>query len=349
MKNWKSSSLSAAMLFFALAIFSSGVFAQGGNTISGQVLGYEREPIYDIYVELQNDYQQAINRVRTDGSGRYFFFGMSAGRYTIRVVPYGTDYEEQVQDVEIFNLPLNREDQQGNRRQSGYVNEQRDIYLKLKKGITPSNSGVIFVQEVPDAAKKLYQKAIGDLNDKKQKEGLAGLIAAIDIFPKYFAALERLGNEYIALKQYKAAQVLFSNALEVNPRGYRSWHGLAHSAYSLNDYELAAGAIQKSLEIYADSPDALLLSGILKRIYKKYDESEKQLLKAKQLTDAAKIVNPMIHLHLALLYGNDLKRYANAAKELKLYLKSSPNLQNKEEYEKLIKTFEEKAAAEKSK
>lgn len=344
MKNWKYLSLSVAMLFFALAIFSSGVFAQGGNSISGQVLGYEREPIYDIYVELQNDYQQAIKRVRTDGSGRYYFFGMSAGRYTIRVVPYGTDYEEQSENVEIFNLPLT-----GENRQSGYVNEQKDIFLKLKKGIIPSNSGVVFAQTVPKEAEKLYKKAVGDLSDKKQKEGLAGLIASIEIFPKYFAALERLGNEYIALKQYKAAQVLFSNALEVNPRGYRSWHGLAFSAYSLNDYELAAGAIQKSLEIYADSPDALLLSGILKRIYKKYDESEKQLLKAKQLTDAAKITNPLIHLHLALLYGNDLKRYANAAKELKLYLKYSPDLQNKEEYEKLIKTFEEKVAAEKSK
>jgi len=81
MKNWKVLPLNAVILFFALALlipaFSpkiSGVFGQGGNSISGQVTGYENEPLYDIYVELQNDYSQPINRTRTNSGGRYFFF-----------------------------------------------------------------------------------------------------------------------------------------------------------------------------------------------------------------------------------------------------------------------------------
>ncbi len=351
MKNWRFLLLNAAIWFFALAILipalspkASGAFAQGGNSISGQVMGYEREPLYDLYVELLNEYSQAINRTRTNGSGHYFFFGMPQGRYSIRVIPFGTDYEEQTQSVEIVNFT--REDQAGNRRVSGFANEQLDFNLKLKKGLNPTTTGAFFVQEVPEAAKKLYQQAVADLGNKKEKEGLAGLVAAIEAFPKYFAAIERLGNEYVRLKQFEAAQILYSNALEVNPRSYRSWYGLAYSSYSLNQFEMASGAIEKALEIYQGSPEAFLMSGILKRQYKKFGEAEKHLLKAKEL---AKESMPMVHWHLALLYGYDLKRYDDAAKELKLFLKAEPNARDKEKIEALIKEYEEKAKSEKNK
>ena len=345
MKTRKFLMLQLSILFFALTILipalsprTSGVFAQGGNSISGQVLGYEREPLYDVYVELLNDYSQAIKRTRTESSGRYSFFGMPQGRYSIRVMPYGTDYEEQTQSVEIVNFV--REDQSGNRRVSGFANEQLDFNLKLRKGLTVRTTDAIFVQEVPGAAKKLYQKAVSDLNDKKEKEGLAGLKAAIEAFPKYFAALERLGNEYVRLKYFDAAQYLLSAAIEVNPRSYRSWYGLAYSFYSLNKFDDASAAIEKSLEIYQGSAEIFLLSGILKRQNKKFDLAEKHLLKAKEL---AKDAMPIVHWYLGLLYGNDLKQYANAAKELKLFLKAQPNARDKEKIELIIKEYEEKA------
>lgn len=345
MKNRKFLTLKILILFLALTTLipalspkTCGVLAQSGNSISGQVLGYEREPLYDVYVELLNDYSQAINRTRTQSSGRYTFFGMPQGRYSIRVMPYGTDYEEQTQSVEIVNFV--REDQSGNRRVSGFANEQLDFNLKLRKGLTAGTIGAIFVQEVPDAAKKLYQKAVSDLNDKKEKEGLAGLKAAIEVFPKYFAALERLGNEYIRLKYFDAAQYLLSAAIEVNPRSYRSWYGLAYSFYSLNKFDEASTSIEKSLEIYQGSAETFLLSGILKRQSKKFDLAEKHLLKAKEL---AKDTMPIVHWYLGLLYGNDMKQYGNAAKELKLFLKAQPSTRDKEKIELIIKEYEEKA------
>lgn len=349
MKNRKCFFFNAAILFFALTILIptvspkiSGVFAQGGNSISGQVVGYEREPLYDIYVELLNDYSQAINRTRTDGSGRYNFYGMPAGRYTVRVQPYGTDYEEQTQSVEIINFT--RQNSSGERTVSGASREQLDFYMRIRKELVNSKTGAIFVQEIPEAAKKLYQQAVADLGNKKEKEGLAGLKAAIEAFPKYFVALERLGNEYVRLKYYEAAQYLFSAAVEVNPRGYRSWYGLAYSYYSLNKFEDALFAVEKAIEVYQGSPETFLLAGILNRQKKKFGDAEKQMLKAKEL---ARDSLPMVHWHLSLLYGNDLKRYADAAKELKLYLKSNPDNVDKAKIEMLIKTFEEKAQAEK--
>lgn len=337
----------AMFLSFALMILlpfisaqTASVSAQEGNSITGQVFGYEREPLYDVYVELLNEYAQAVKQTRTDSAGRYGFYGLGPGRYSVRIRPYGTDYEEQTQEVEIVNFV--REDQQGNRRLSGFSREQLDFNLKLKKGLNPGTTGSIFIQEVPDDAKKLYQQAVEDLNNKRDAEGLAGLKAAIEKFPRYFAALERLGNEYVRLRYFEAAQYLFAAAVEVNPRGYRSWFGLAYSAYSLNKFAEATIAIQKSLELYQGSAEAFLLSGILMRYNKKFTEAEKHLLKAKEL---AKDTMPLVHWHLALLYGNDLKRYGDAAKELKLFLKAQPNAKDKEKIEQLIKDFEERAKA----
>ena len=52
---------------------------------------------------------------------------------------------------------------------------------------------------------------------------------------------------------------------------------------------------------------------------------------------------PDVHWELALLYGKALKRYKDAAKELRLYLKARPDDKNAESIKKLIVDFEEKA------
>ena len=97
---------------------------------------------------------------------------------------------------------------------------------------------------------------------------------------------------------------------------------------------------QKALEINSSSPDALLLSGSLLRVSKKYADAEKQLLKAR---DLAKETLPQIHWELALLYGNNMQRYADAAKELRLFVKANPGAKDVENIKKLIIDFEAKA------
>ena len=330
-----------SLIFFAgLSLLSSGaVNAQGsGNSISGHVFGFDRLPIYDANVELLDDYLRLVQRQRTDSSGRYYFFGMPQGRYTVRVMPYQTDYEEQTQGLEIVNFT--RQDTAGRNITTGFANEQLDFYLRLRRGVT-GTTGAVYVQDVPAPAKKLYEKAVADLNDKKEKEGLAGLKAAIEAFPKYFYALERLGNEYVRLKYYQAAEILLKAALEVNPRSFRSWYALAFTLNAVNRDVEALASVQKALELYANSAEASFLAGVLLKQSKKFEEAEKHLVKAKEL---AKDSIPMVHWHLALLYGNELKRYADAAKELKLFLKAEPNAKDADKIKSLIKEFEEKAA-----
>jgi len=327
---------------FVVELFASplSVAGQGGNSIGGHVFGVDRRPLSDIHVELLDDLSRTLTRARTDASGRYTFFGLSSGRFKVRVMPFGTDYDEQEQDVEIVSFTRTI----GEPRTLGLTREQRDFYLKPRRGTNLEGAiGAIFVQEVPEPARKLYDSALDDLQNKKVKEAYASLKAALEIFPNYFAALEKLGTEYIKAGYYDAAEVLLRMAVSVNPRAYKSYHGLALAMYSRKDYGEALTSVDKAIEIYAFAPESLLLSGALLRQAKRYPEAEKRLLKAKEL-GAGSISE--VHWELALLYGNGMARYKDAAKELKLYLKARPDHKDADNIRKLIAEFEGKAKSE---
>jgi hypothetical protein len=52
-------------------------------------------------VEVIYEVNKVVDPTRTDGSGRYSFAGLSAGRYAVRVLTLGTYFEERSQEVEI--------------------------------------------------------------------------------------------------------------------------------------------------------------------------------------------------------------------------------------------------------
>jgi tetratricopeptide (TPR) repeat protein len=311
--------------------------AQGRNTISIQVYGHTRQPLADIQVELLDDYGGSIKRGRTNGSGFVMFSGLPANVYKVRIRPYGTDYEEAEQSVEIVNIT--RSDGNGGSFTTGTQNEERDFYLRLRKGVDPLTGGVIFAQDIPGKAKKLYEQALDDLDKKKQPEAFEKLKSALDIFPDYFLALDRLGTEYVRAGHYAPAAVLLALAAKVNVRSYNSWYMLAYSYHALNQYDESSKAVEKAIELEAQ-PGALLLSGVLLRRAKRFEDAEKRLVKAR---DLAKDTMPVIHRELGALYGYDLKKYPEAVKELKAYLKGSPDIKDADDIKKVIAEFEEKA------
>lgn len=325
------------LLFCLIFLVSAGSSFGQGNSISGHVFGMERRPMADIDVELQDEFSRTIQRMKTNSAGRFFFYRLPAGRFKIRVLPFATDYEEQEQEIEIVNF--SRGSGTGDDRISGTANEQKDIYLRLRRGVSPTGAtGSVFVQEVPPEAKKLYESAVSDLKEKKTKEAYASLKTSIEIFPKYFAALELLASEYLKAGYNEASQVLFTLATEVNPRSFSSWHGLAYSLYSQKKYPEAIIAIDKAMEINGNMPEGLLLHGVLLRRTQKVDEAEKELAKAKELYGVS---NPEIRRELGLVYS-DQKKYKEAVKELKAYLKARPDAKDVDAVKTTITEIEAK-------
>jgi tetratricopeptide (TPR) repeat protein len=336
---------------FALYLFISASFALGasdltarnvvaaGSTINGMVFDAEKRGLADIDVEFQDDLSRFLARARTSGGGRFTFSNLSAGTYQVRVVAERFGYAEQSQSVEIMTF---------NRGSAGVSSDTvyLDFYLQPLKGGSFAEAvgltGSIFAQEVPEPARSLYVRALLDFNQKKPEAGIAKLQEALEIFPQYFYALNRLGDEFIKKQEYEAAYELLLRATEVNPKAADSFYLLGYAQYMLKQYEPAAAALRRSIIWDQRSAAALLLLGMALRQTGKYDEAESRMLRANELS---KKKSADVHWQLALLYGNNLKKYTEAADELELFLKYQPDSKGAEAIKNLIRKFREKAKA----
>lgn len=314
--------------------------SQGRNSISGLVYGESRTPLADTYVQLLDELGSTITQTRTNGSGRYAFYGLSSGRFKIKVFPVGTDYVEQIQEVLLSPVSAVPG--------SGADNQQVDFYLRLRDGANRGPFGVpgaIFAQEVPDEAKKFYERGVSELRQKNEKEGFENLKKALDVFPNYFLALDRLGTEYAArgrtdANYFEAARILLTKALEVNPRSFSSMFGLGFTQYHLGMVKQAVDNLEHAINVYNDSPNAYLWLGIAQKRVGNLVHAEVSLKRANEL---GKGKEADVHWQLAGLYS-DQKRYAEAAAELELFLKTKPDARDAEKIKQLIAQLRQKAA-----
>jgi tetratricopeptide (TPR) repeat protein len=310
------------------------------NSISGHVFGESRRPMSDVFVELLDDLGVTINRTRTTPSGRYEFPALPEGRFKVRVLPYGTDYGEQVQEVVISNVSALGGG-------SGAEIQQRDFYLNVRAELNSgpfAAPGTVFAQEVPEAARKLYEKAVGELRAKKEKEGFESLRTSLTVFPEYFLALDRLGTEYAVRGNsnpayFEAARVLLSKAVEVNPASFSSTFGLGFAQYHLGRMNEATESLQRAVKLYGRSVNGHLWLGIALKKAGKLSEAEESLNRANKVAEG-KVSE--VHMRLAELYS-DQKRYKEAADALELYLKYEKEARDAEKIRQLIKQLREKA------
>lgn len=327
-------------LSLLLGIAISVVTSQGRNSISGLVFGESRAPVSDTYVQLLDELGQTITQVRTNGSGRYAFNGLPSGRFKIRVFPVGTDYMEQTQEVilsPVSAIPG-----------SGADNQQIDFYLRLREGVNSGPFGVpgtIFAQAVPDEARKFYEQGVSELRQKKEKEGFESLKKALDVFPNYFLALDRLGTEYaargnISPSYFEAARILLTKAIEVNPKSYSSMFGLGFAQYHQGLINEAVANLERAIGVYNNSANGFLWLGIAQKKAGKVVQAETSLKRANDL-GKGKVAD--VHWQLAGLY-NEQKRYAEAATELELFLKNKPDARDAEKIKQLIVQLRQKSA-----
>lgn len=322
--------------FCTIAFFLFGLVATAHtqSRISGQVFGENRRPLADVHVELLNEVDSVLIRTKTDGVGTFNFVNLSPGRFSVRVRPFGTNYEEQTQDVEIVTFV-------GGRQVADNV--RRDFFMKIRK--SPERQigapGVVFVQDVPPDAKRAYERGISYLDDGRVDLGIGELKTAVTIFPTYFLALDRLGVEFIKQQQWKEGSEHFARAVAVYDKSANSWYGLAFCLYATGSGDKAVDAAKRASGLSPDSSDIYLLLGISLRRERQFNDAEKALLKAKNLSGGK---SSEVLWHLALLYAHDLKKFALAADALENYLKIKPSHPQATLLKKLIQQYREKGA-----
>ena len=320
-------------------LVSGSALFQNRNEVSGTVFGESRRPVADMFVEIVDDVGSTVNRTKTNASGRFVFGGLANGRYIIKVLPYGSDYLEQTQEVTLARVSAVSG--------SGSDRQQVDIYLRLNEransGPFALAPGAIFVQEVPLTAQKLYREGINYLKEKKEAEGFASLKNALEIFPTYYMALDKLGGEYAIRgtsdrSYFEAALILLTKAVEVNPRGFSSVFGLGWTQYNLGLNDEAVVNLRRATTLYGKSADTYLWLGKALRRTSMLDQAEAAFKRANELANGK---GADVHWQMAGLYSAQ-KRYKEAADELELFLKAQPKAADAEKIRALIKQLREK-------
>jgi tetratricopeptide (TPR) repeat protein len=333
----KVANLSLIAVIVVSGFFVQTLNAQNRNSISGFVFNESRQPLADTYVELLDDLYTTKGRTKTNGSGLYNFRNLADGQYSVKVLPYGADYEEQIRSVSLISASAVPG--------RGATSEQVDFYLKAKRNTNDgplAAPGVIFAQEIPNNAKKLYEAGIEDLRNKKDNEGFDKLKKALEIFPDYYLALDRLGREYVVRGYHQAAYVLLTKAIEVNPRSFSSAFGLGLASFRLQQVDQAIKIFQRVAEIDSKSVNGFLWLGISYLQNKNYPQAETALNKANKLSNGE---SSDVHWQLARLY-KDQNRFNESADALELYLKYKPETSETGKIKETIKILRQKAKSD---
>jgi tetratricopeptide (TPR) repeat protein len=325
-------------LIFALLLTASpgasSLPTQNGSTIAGNITDSARRPLADIWVELLDEVDTRLRRVKTDGSGRYIFNGLSRGNYQVKVVTAGTNYVSQTHRIELVVISAS----------SGSGRAYEDVSMTLKTideskpGYKPGSTGTVFSQNVPPEAQKLYDEALEKITAKNFDEGIQTLKQAIDAFPNYYLAHERLGMEYVKQEKFDQAQEILGKALKINPKGQMSLHTLGVAQYRLKNLPAAEASLHQAVTLLPNSVNSQFWLGIVLFRGGKIKEAETPLKRAAEL--GGKQV-PDVHMYLAQVYSNT-KRYKEAADELEIFLKET-DAKDSEKIKEIIKQLREKA------
>ena len=322
----------AHILISVLITLGSQTQETSSNSISGHVSNDQHMPLADLRVELLNEVDSVIRTVKTDGSGLFVFRKLSDGTFQVRVQTSNTNYVSQTKRVDLARP-----------HGFGAAFEELEFVLVTKDGRT-AKPGVVFVQEVPESARKLFEKASDLLNKSdKRQEAFAALKSAVDLFPQYFDALELLGTEQVKDREYEAAIPTLTKALEVNSRAFASSFALGVAQYNVKQIEPAIESFRRAVTLNERSVNANLWLGIALRQTSRPNEAEPYLKRADVLDDSKL---PDAHWQLALLF-NQLKRYKEAADELEMFLKVQPDARDAELIKKLIQRLRQQSVAAK--
>jgi len=325
-----------ALAVMALAGAEWKASAQGRNAINGVVLGPGREPLNRIRVELQNELEMMVAYTYTDPTGRYNFRNLSQGVFIIKV---HSDGKYAGQSVRIVLQAL---------RNSGASHyEQVDFMLKelLEKRSATATGSVrtTFVQEVPEAARRAYERGVRTLDtQREQAEGIASLQEALTIFPKYYNALERLGIEYVRLERYEEARQLLTLAVGVNRSGAPSFYGLGVAQFHTGRIDETVQSLRTALVLAPESSNLAFehfYLGLALWRLNRHGDAEPHLKKAAEV--GGNSIPPDVHMYLAQYYSES-DRKQEAAAELELFLKLVPNAQDAEKIRGLIKKLKAK-------
>jgi predicted Zn-dependent protease len=292
------------------------VHGQTVYEIEGTVYGPDSKAIANVVMTLQNHTGAQVDQDITKNDGRYRFSGVVAGVYYISVRAAEPDIQPQLQRIELINSGVNV---------TNFSKERFDFTLKKTSNANaPTVVGTVFAQAVPPAAEKDFNSAVNSISKDDKDEAIRKLKTALEIFPQYFLALQRLGLLYVETEKDQQAIEPLQKAIAINPKSAQSHLGLGMAYVNLDRVNEGVSELNTTIGLDSRLFNAHLYLGIALRTIGKLEEAEKSF---KEASAVGGVQARAAHLYLASIYDKR-KEFQKAIEELEAYLRENPKAPN---------------------
>ncbi|MGH9798757.1 MAG: hypothetical protein ACRD82_00175, partial [Blastocatellia bacterium] len=320
---------------------SSGRGSAVSHSIRGKIyLPSGHLPEQRMRVVLEVSSGGIVSETFSDSVGNFEFRGLSSNTYRVIVPTDNQTYETVQENVEAFGSFTRTFTVQLFMKE-----KDRGPTLMMKdKLLSPAD-----IQEVPKAAKKAYDQGGKLARDSKPEQAGAKFQEALQIFPDYLHALNKLGEQMAALNKTDLAQASFERAIAISPKFALPHIGLGMLMVGQKRYDEAILSLETGNRYDDSYPMGHLHLGmaLMSANSPDLDRAEKELTRALELGK-----RDMVYVR-KLIFNLNIRRqkYDKAAAQLEAYLKEVPDAPDSQDVrlmlDKVKKSMAQQAAAQK--
>ena len=289
--------------------------SQVGNIVGEIGIARLGLPNKQILVSLQSRAAD-VNSVYSDGQGRFGFYSLPGGAYTI--VIQDDDYEPANEQV-ILNLAVSTTAFARITLTPRFSKETKTKTSRVAGG----NSGVVDPAELrrnfPKKAVKEYEKGL-QASPHDPDSAALHFQKSIQLSPDFFPAHNELGRIFLARSDFDGAEKEFLAAARFNQSDAQAHLNLANVYLLTKKYDDALKQVEDGLR---KDPNSAVGNFVLGSVYErtgKFPEAERALRHALESDSSMS----KVRLELVNLYLRQSKK-EEASLELRAFLKASPN------------------------
>lgn len=258
----------------------------------------------------------------TDNQGQFEIRNLAPGDYTLEVEGDKLQFEVTTERVQVF------------RGAPSVVT----IALKEKAASNEAKpkGNVISVGEigpdVPEKARKEFERASKFAKDGKALEAVDHLRKAISIYPNFMMAHNDLGAQLLEQGKFDEATIELQRAIQIDAKAFNPYLNLGVVLVRQKRFAEAADVLRKALSLESDSPGAKLYLGLALMGTNDLEGAEREFKAAYNLGGPS---YSLALFHLGEVYMNRGERVL-ARQALEEYLHDTPNAANAVQARKLI-------------
>jgi tetratricopeptide (TPR) repeat protein len=252
----------------------------------------------------------------SDSVGNFEFRSVSSNSYRVTVPTDNHTWETTQEMVEVY----------GNFARTFTV----QLYLREKgrEAFRPKEKilSVADMQDVPKAAKKAYEQGLKRTKEGKAAEAITHYQEALQAYPDYLSALNKLGEQYLQMNKLSEAQAALERAVAINGRFALARITLGMLLVSQGQYDQAIEHLEAANRQDDSFPMAHLNLGLalMSKEPPDLERAEKELTRA---VEQGGRNLPYVRLHLFNLHYRR-RELPKAAAQLEAYLKDAPGAPN---------------------